>query len=133
VRTRRLGGTEAWLRCRAIRSPCLHVPRAYLVGDGMVRAAGTVSRYCLNGRTSELVAAPVQAAELAALAARLLSARTVCGWPATGAWPAARGVGRAGTNSPALFGRMCNQLRCRDVFRSVFGDICDGARQRVGT
>jgi len=50
--------------------------------------------YCLNGRTSELVAAPVQAAELAALAARLPSARTVCGWPATGAWPAARGAGR---------------------------------------
>jgi hypothetical protein len=32
---------------------------------------GTLSLHCLNGRTSELVAAPVPIAELAALAARL--------------------------------------------------------------
>jgi len=36
-----------------------------------VAQAGTLSLYCLNGQTSELVAAPVPAAELAALAARL--------------------------------------------------------------
>jgi hypothetical protein len=32
---------------------------------------GKPGLYCLNGRTSELVTAPVRAAELAALAARL--------------------------------------------------------------
>jgi hypothetical protein len=32
---------------------------------------GRLSLYCLNGRTSELVAAPVRAADLAALAALL--------------------------------------------------------------
>jgi hypothetical protein len=32
---------------------------------------GRLGLYCLNGRTSELIAAPVPAGELAALAARL--------------------------------------------------------------
>ena len=42
-------------------------------GMGMAWSArlGKLGLYCLNGRTSELVAAPVPAAELAALAARL--------------------------------------------------------------
>jgi hypothetical protein len=42
-------------------------------GQGIAWSArlGRLGLYCLNGRTSELVAAPVPAAELAALAARL--------------------------------------------------------------
>ncbi len=42
-------------------------------GAGMVWSAplGKLDLYCVNGRTSELVAAPVPEAELAALAARL--------------------------------------------------------------
>src|SRR5258706_235780 len=42
-------------------------------GTGMAWSArlGTVQLYCVNGRQSELVAAPVPAAELARLAARL--------------------------------------------------------------
>jgi hypothetical protein len=45
-------------------------------GRGMAWSArlGNMGLYCLNGRTSELVAAPVRAAELAALAARLPAA-----------------------------------------------------------
>ena len=44
-----------------------------VAGSGMAWSAqlGKLGLYCLNGRTSELVAAPVPAAELAALAARL--------------------------------------------------------------
>ena len=43
------------------------------MGGGMAWSArlGKLGLYCVNGRTSELVAAPVPAAELAALAARL--------------------------------------------------------------
>lgn len=42
-------------------------------GGGMAWSArrGKLGLYCVNGRTSELVAAPVSPAELAALAARL--------------------------------------------------------------
>jgi hypothetical protein len=42
-------------------------------GSGMAWSArlGRLNLYCVNGRTSELVAAPVPAAKLAALAARL--------------------------------------------------------------
>jgi len=47
-----------------------------VTSGGMAWSAqlGRLSLYCLNGRTSELVAAPVPAAELAALAARLPAA-----------------------------------------------------------
>ena len=42
-------------------------------GGGMAWSVrlGKLSLYCVNGQTSELVAAPVTAADLAALAARL--------------------------------------------------------------
>jgi anti-sigma factor RsiW len=72
VRTWRLGGVEAVV---AVSGQPFPMPaRAQgLPGRGMAWSArlGTLGLYCLNGRTSELVAAPVPAAELAALAARL--------------------------------------------------------------
>src|SRR6516225_3766456 len=72
LRTWRLGGTEAVV---AVSSKPFPMPaRAQSVaGSGMAWSAqlGKLGLYCLNGRTSELVAAPVPAAELAALAARL--------------------------------------------------------------
>src|SRR6516165_7368559 len=67
-----LGRTEAVV---AVSSTPFPMPaRATGVsGRGMAWSArlGRLSLYCLNGRTSELVAAPVPATELAALAARL--------------------------------------------------------------
>jgi hypothetical protein len=72
LRTWRVGGTEAAV---AVSSTPFPMPaRAQGVsGMGMAWSArlGKLGLYCLNGRTSELVAAPVPAAELAALAARL--------------------------------------------------------------
>jgi len=72
LRTWRLGRTEAVV---AVSSTPFPMPaRATGVsGRGMAWSArlGRLSLYCLNGRTSELVAAPVPATELAALAARL--------------------------------------------------------------
>lgn len=72
LRTWRLGGTEAVV---AVSSKPFPMPaRAQgVAGRGMAWAArqGRLGLYCLNGRTSELVAAPVPSAELAALAARL--------------------------------------------------------------
>jgi hypothetical protein len=72
LRTWRLGGTEAVV---AVSSTPFPMPaRATGVsGRGMAWSArlGRLSLYCLNGRTSELVAAPVPVTELAALAARL--------------------------------------------------------------
>jgi hypothetical protein len=72
VRTWRLGGTEAVV---AVSGQPFPMPaRAQgVAGRGMAWSArlGRLGLYCLNGRTSELVAAPVPAAELAALAARL--------------------------------------------------------------
>jgi anti-sigma factor RsiW len=72
LRTWRLGGTEAVV---AVSGHPFPVPaRAQGVsGRGMAWSArlGRLGLYCLNGRTSELVAAPVPAAQLAALAARL--------------------------------------------------------------
>lgn len=72
LRTWRLGGTEAVV---AVSSRPFPMPaRAQgVAGRGMAWSArqGGLSLYCLNGRTSELVAAPVPAAELAVLAARL--------------------------------------------------------------
>ena len=72
VRTWRLGGTEAVVAVSG--QPFPMPPRARGVpGRGMAWSArlGRLGLYCLNGRTSELVAAPVPAAELVALAARL--------------------------------------------------------------
>jgi hypothetical protein len=72
LRTWRLGSTEAVV---AVSDRPFPMPaRAHGVsGRGMAWSArlGRIGLYCLNGRTSELVAAPVPAAELAALAARL--------------------------------------------------------------
>jgi anti-sigma factor RsiW len=72
VRTWRLGGVEAVVAVS--RRPFPMPARAQAVpSQGMAWSArlGRLGLYCLNGRTSELVAAPVPAAELAALAARL--------------------------------------------------------------
>jgi anti-sigma factor RsiW len=72
LRTWRLGGTEAVV---AVSSKPFPMPANAqgVSGMGMAWSArlGRLGLYCLNGRTSELVAAPVPAAELAALAARL--------------------------------------------------------------
>jgi hypothetical protein len=72
LRTWRLGGTEAVV---AVSDRPFPMPAAAqgLAGRGMAWSAqlGRLALYCLNGPTSELVAAPVPAAELAALAARL--------------------------------------------------------------
>jgi len=72
LRTWRLGGTEAVV---AVSSRPFPMPTgaAAVPGGGMAWSArlGRLGLYCINGKTSELVAAPVPAAELAALAARL--------------------------------------------------------------
>jgi len=72
VRTWRLSGTEAVV---AVSDRPFPMPSGAqsASGGGMAWSAraGKLSLYCLNGKTSELVAAPVPAAELAALAARL--------------------------------------------------------------
>jgi len=72
LRTWRLGDTEAVV---AVSTRPFPVPaRAHDVsGMGMAWSArlGQLHLYCLNGRTSELVAGPVTVARLAALAARL--------------------------------------------------------------
>jgi hypothetical protein len=72
MRTWRLGGTEAVV---AVSSRPFPVPPGAQAapGGGMAWSArvGKLSLYCINGQTSELVAAPVPAAELTALAARL--------------------------------------------------------------
>ena len=72
LRTWRLGGAEAVVAVSDQPFPMpAHGQR--MTGGGMAWSArlGRLGLYCLNGRTSELVAAPVPAAELAALAARL--------------------------------------------------------------
>lgn len=72
LRTWRLAGVEAVVATS--RRPFPRPPGAREVsGAGMAWSArlGAVELYCLNGRQSELVAAPVPAAELAWLAARL--------------------------------------------------------------
>jgi hypothetical protein len=72
LRTWRVGGTEAVV---AVSSKPFPMPRRarFVAGRGMAWSArlGKLGLYCLNGQTSELVAAPVAAADLAALAARL--------------------------------------------------------------
>jgi len=72
LRTWRLGGIEAVV---AVSGDPFPMPGGAqeVSGMGMAWSArlGRLGLYCLNGRTSELVAAPVSSAELAALAARL--------------------------------------------------------------
>jgi len=72
LRTWRLGGTEAVV---AVSQRAFPMPAGATTasGGGMAWSAqlGTLSMYCINGGTSELVAAPVPAAELPELAARL--------------------------------------------------------------
>jgi anti-sigma factor RsiW len=72
LRTWRLGGTEAVVAVSDRPFPMPDRARG-ASGRGMAWSArlGRLGLYCLNGRTSELVAAPVPAAELAALAYRL--------------------------------------------------------------
>ena len=72
LRTWRLGGIEAVVAVSGWPFP-MPARALGVSGMGMAWSArlGRLGLYCLNGRTSELVAAPVPAAELAALAARL--------------------------------------------------------------
>jgi hypothetical protein len=72
MRTWRLGGTEAVVAVSAQPFP-MPAHAHGLPGSGMAWSArlGKLSLYCLNGHRSELVAAPVPAAELATLAAHL--------------------------------------------------------------
>ena len=72
LRTWRLGATEVVVAVSGQPFPMPARARG-VSGRGMAWSArlGRLGLYCLNGRTSELVAAPVPAAELAALAARL--------------------------------------------------------------
>ena len=72
LRTWRLDGAEAVVAVSGRPFPMPARARG-VSGMGMAWTArvGRLDLYCLNGRTSELVAAPVSAAELADLAARL--------------------------------------------------------------
>jgi len=72
LRTWRLGGAKAVVAVSDHPFPMPGGARG-VSGRGMAWSArlGTLGLYCVNGPTSELVAAPVPAAELAALAARL--------------------------------------------------------------
>jgi len=72
MRTWRLGGTEAVVAVSGRPFPMPSGAQGASAG-GMAWSArlGILGLYCINGKTSELVAAPVPAAELAALAARL--------------------------------------------------------------
>jgi hypothetical protein len=71
VRTWRLGGRQVVVAVSGRPFPMPASARG--AGRGMAWSArlGKLSLYCVNGRTSELVAAPVPEPELAALAARL--------------------------------------------------------------
>jgi anti-sigma factor RsiW len=72
LRTWRLGSTAAVVAVSDRPFP-MPADAQGVPGSGMAWTArvGTLALYCLNGPTSELVAAPVPAAEIAALAARL--------------------------------------------------------------
>src|SRR5215471_8129560 len=72
LRTWRLGGTEVVVATSGQPFPMPPGARGTSRGGmAWVARVGKLSLYCINGRTSELVAAPVPAAQLAALAARL--------------------------------------------------------------
>jgi anti-sigma factor RsiW len=72
LRTWRLDGTDVVV---AVSGQPFSMPMGAQAASGVAMAwsarLGKLSLYCLNGHTSELVAAPVPEAELAALAARL--------------------------------------------------------------
>ena len=72
LRTWRLAGTEV---AEATSGQPFPMPPGAqgMPAGGMAWSArvGTLGLYCVNGRSSELVAAPVPVAELAALAAQL--------------------------------------------------------------
>jgi hypothetical protein len=72
MRTWRLGGTEAVVATSGQPFP-MPTGAEGVSGGGMAWSVrlGKLGLYCVNGRRPELVAAPVPAAELAALAARL--------------------------------------------------------------
>jgi hypothetical protein len=72
LRTWRLGGTEAVVAVsqRPFPMPAGATP-ASVRGMAWSVRLGRLSLYCINGRTSEIVAAPIPAAELPALAAQL--------------------------------------------------------------
>ena len=72
LRTWRLGGTEAVVAVSQRPFP-MPAGATGAPGGGMAWSVrlGRLGLYCINGRTSELVAAPVPAAELPSLAARL--------------------------------------------------------------
>jgi anti-sigma factor RsiW len=72
LRTWRLGGAEAVVAVSGDPFP-MPAQAQGVSGRGMAWSVrlGRLGLYCLNGRTSELVAAPVPAAELPGLAARL--------------------------------------------------------------
>jgi len=72
LRTWRIGGTEAVVAVSGRPFPMPPGARG-VSGLGMAWSVrqGKLGLYCVNGRISELLAAPVPAAELAALAARL--------------------------------------------------------------
>lgn len=75
VRTWRLGGTEVVVATSGRPFPM--PPGAHGTSAGgmaWVARAGNLSLYCINGPTSELLAAAIPAGELAALAARLPAA-----------------------------------------------------------
>src|SRR5262249_54801747 len=75
VRTWRLGGTEVVVATSGRPFPM--PPGAHGTSAGgmaWVARAGHLRRYCINGPTSELLAAAIPAGELAALAARLPAA-----------------------------------------------------------
>jgi anti-sigma factor RsiW len=72
LRTWRLGGAEAVVAVSDHPFPMpTHAQRVTSGGMAWSARLGGLGLYCLNGRTSELVAAPVPDTELAALAARL--------------------------------------------------------------
>ena len=72
LRTWRLGGTEAVVAVSRRPFP-MPAGATAASGGGMAWSArlGMLRLYCINGRISELVAAPAPAADLAGLAARL--------------------------------------------------------------
>src|SRR5262249_35671005 len=129
VRTWRLGGTEVVVATSGRPFPM--PPGAHGTSAGgmaWVARAGNLSLYCINGPTSELLAAAIPAGELAARAARRpaacpaaadlqpLSRATARGHGGRSQAPAQAGAERTqpglGQHRPhSLLARMCNQRR----------------------